>query len=255
MPPEAREVCTPLEVEAWRGLLRHHPDRWFAEYILRGIKSGFRIGFHGNQAELRAKMNNMVSAVEHPAVVTGYLNDELSRGRIAQVGSLEEAKERGIHCSPFGVIPKKNRANKWRLILDLSAPEGRSVNDGIQKDLASLAYVSVDDVVAEVVRRGRGTLIAKMDIKQAYRNIPVHPQDRHLLGMQWKGEVFVDMVLPFGLRSAPLLFTAVADALQWAMQQRGVSWVDHYIDDFVTMGEPHNIMWLDLHLEIWLYTI
>lgn len=56
-----------------------------------------------------------------------------------------------------------------------------------------------------------------MDVKQAYRNIPVHPQDRHLLGMQWKGEVFVDMVLPFGLRSAPLLFTAVADALQWVM--------------------------------------
>ena len=48
----------------------------------------------------------------------------------------------------------------------------------------------------------------------------------------------MDMVLPFGLHSAPLLFTAVADALQWAMQQKGTSWVDHYIDDFITMGEP-----------------
>ena len=49
----------------------------------------------------------------------------------------------------------------------------------IQKDLASLSYVSVDDVIAEVVRRGRGTLLAKMDVKQAYRNIPVHPRDRY----------------------------------------------------------------------------
>ena len=56
--------------------------------------------------------------------------------------------------------------------------------------------------------------------------------------MQWKGEVFVDMVLPFGLRSAPLLFTAVADALQWAMESKGVSWLDHYIDDFFTVRDP-----------------
>ena len=117
-------------------------------------------------------MKNMVSAMEHPTVATGYLDDELSQNRIARVGPCEKARELGIQCSSFGVIPKKNRANKWRLILDLSAPEGRSVNDDIQK---ALTYVSVDDVVAEVVKWGRGTLIAKVNVKQAYRNIPVHP--------------------------------------------------------------------------------
>ena len=45
-------------------------------------------------------------------------------------------------------MPKKNRLDKWRLIVNLSAPEGRSVNDGIDKELASLSYVSVDDVAA-----------------------------------------------------------------------------------------------------------
>ena len=50
--------------------------------------------------------------------------------------------------------------------------------------------------------------------------------------------MFVDMVLPFGLRSAPLLFTALADALQWVMERRGATWVGHYIDDFITMGPP-----------------
>ena len=38
-----------------------------------------------------------------------------------------------------------------------------------------------------------------------------------LLGMLWKDRVYVDKVLPFGLRSAPLLFTVVADMLQWIM--------------------------------------
>lgn len=30
----------------------------------------------------------------------------------------------------------------------------------------------------------------------------------------------------------------MADALAWIMLQRGVSFVDHYIDDFVTLGAP-----------------
>lgn len=39
-----------------------------------------------------------------------------------------------VHCSPFGIIPKRGRLGKWL---------GRSVNDGISKELASLSYVSV----------------------------------------------------------------------------------------------------------------
>lgn len=34
---------------------------------------------------------------------------------------------------------------------------------------------------------------------------------------------YVDGVLPFGLWSAPKIFTAVADALQWVMVDKGVS--------------------------------
>ena len=79
-----------------------------------------------------------------------------------------------------------------------------------------------------------------MDIKQAYRNIPVAPEDRHLLGIQWNDTVYIDQVLPFGLRSAPLVFSAVADALLWIMQQKGVSWAIHYIDNFLTIGPPDS---------------
>ena len=46
----------------------------------------------------------------------------------------------------------------------------------------------------------------------------------------------MDKCLPFRLRSAPLLFSAVADALQRMMQEKGSTFVDHYIDDFITMG-------------------
>ena len=46
-------------------------------------------------------------------------------------------------------------------------------------------------------------LMEKFDLKLAYRNVPVHPEDRWLLGMVLDGQLYVDRVLPFGLRSAP----------------------------------------------------
>ena len=79
------------------------------------------------------------------------------------------------------------------------------------------------------------------NVKHAYRQIPVHPVDRPLLGMFWKGAFYIDAVLPFGLRSAPLLFSAVADALEWIVRQRGVDHIIfHYIDDFVLLGAPES---------------
>ena len=71
-----------------------------------------------------------------------------------------------------------------------------------------------------------------------YRLVPVHPEDRLLLGVEWKGDYYVDCMLPFGLRSAPKIFTAVADALEWCIRRRGVVGVDHYLDDFVIVAPP-----------------
>ena len=77
----------------------------------------------------------------------------------------------------------------WRLIVDLSAPDTLSVNDGISPELCSLEYTKISDVVTELNKMGAGTLLAKIDIKSTYRIIPVHLADRHLLGMSWKGGI------------------------------------------------------------------
>ena len=50
----------------------------------------------------------------------------------------------------------------------------------------------------------------------------------------------MDTTLPFGLRSAPKIFTAVTDALEWILTQRGVTTSDHYLDDFLTMGRANS---------------
>ena len=117
-----------------------------------------------------------------------------------------------------------------RLIIHLSHPKGASVNDGIEPELCTLKYASVDK--AAVLSLGRGALLAKLDVESTYRILPVHPEDCLLLGMSWQGKMYVDTALPFGPRSAPKIFSAVADALQWALEGRRVK-VIHYLDDFL----------------------
>ena len=58
-----------------------------------------------------------------------------------------------------------------------------------------------------ITRLGQGALLAKIDIKSAYWNVPIHPDDRWLMGMSWEGALYIDTTLPFGLKSAPKIFT------------------------------------------------
>lgn len=230
-------VSSPVCWEAWKKALVGHPDQAFVTYLLEGLKVGFRIGFDYCKSECRASRRNMLSARKNPTVVEQYLQEERSLGRLVGL----QAGHEGAHISPFGVIPKPHQPGKWRLILDLSSPRGAGVNDGIDRQLCSLRYAGIGDAARRVVQMGKGTLLAKMDLQSAYRIVPVHPDDRHLLGMRWNGSVCLDTALPFGLRSAPKLFSAVADALLWVMFSRGVTTGLHYLDDFLFFGQQGTL--------------
>ena len=70
---------------------------------------------------------------------------------------------------------------------------------------------------------GHGALLAKIDIKSAYCIVPVASVGRPLLGITWWGKYYVDARLPFGLQSAPKIFNAVADPLEWCYWWEGIS--------------------------------
>ena len=204
---------------------------------MSGIEHGFRTGFSPHRVSLRPSSANMRSASLHPHVIDDYLRSEIAAGRVA--GPFPFPPVSFLHTSPFGVIEKNHQPGKWRLILDLSSPTGHSVNDGILRDEFSVQYVTVDMAISALVSFGPGALMAKFDVKAAYRNVAIHPDDRFLLGMRWRDQFFVDLVLPFGLRSAPFIFDAVASAVEWILSNNyAVHPLLHYLDDFLTIGPP-----------------
>ena len=103
-----------------------------------------------------------------------------------------------------------------------------------------MSYASIDDATNCILHLGPGTVLIKIDLKNAYRFVPVHPQDQHLLAMSWEGGTYVDHALPFGLRSAPKIFLAVADMLAWALHWAGIENQIHYLDDFLLMVTPNS---------------
>jgi len=64
--------------------------------------------------------------------------------------------------------------------------------------------------ISYILKLSQGTLSAKNDIKHAFRLLPVHPADRHLLPICWRHQIIMDTCLSFGLRSAPKLFNILA---------------------------------------------
>ncbi len=235
LPVKLGSVVTPLCSSEFRRELVDHPDRARVNYVCDGIQHGFRTGFCPDLVHLRSSSRNMRSATDHSDVVDAYQDAEVLKGRV--IGPFRDLPVPNLHCSPFGVIPKKSQLGKWRLILDLSSPEFHSVNDGIPPDPYSLRYIRVDDAIAALVRLGPGAMMAKFDVEAAYRNIPIHPDQQFLLGMRWREQFFVDLTLPFGLRSAPFIFDSVAALVQWILQRRyRVRFLFHYLDDFLTLG-------------------
>ena len=229
----SHSITTPVDVDLLHTLLEPHPSVTFVAQVVSGLKHGFRIGYKGPRFPVQAP--NLSSAFLHPVAVDQALKKEIQAGRIA--GPFDAPPFTDLRCSGLGLVPKDG--DSWRLIFHLSAPAGASVNDYISPDEFSLQYHTIDDAISILVRLGPNALMAKADIKNAFRLCPVHPCDWPLLGMRWRQQFFVDKCLPFGLRSSPFLFNLLADALQWCLSHYfGVQDSFHYLDDFFFAGPP-----------------
>ena len=120
-------ICTPLKLDAWTQALKSHPDQQLASLLLMGIQDSFHIGFNHAYPLLQYQITLYLRS---PASnnCPDYLHEQCTEGRIIGPAPFQP-------ISRFGVIPKKHRPNKWRLILDLSFPQDANVNDGISIEL------------------------------------------------------------------------------------------------------------------------
>ena len=165
--PLPSKPTTPVNVITLEQELTGYPDMNMVDYLLSGFKQGFRIGYEGLDFPLITK--NLPSATDNPEQVTAAIIKELERGHTA--GLFTQPPFENFRCSLLGAVPKKDGTH--RLIIDLSSPSGLSINDFISKEDYSVTFSKFDDVVSMVKSLGKSALMAKLDIRHAFRLCPV----------------------------------------------------------------------------------
>ena len=242
MPPS--RVC-PFRLSAWHRRTSDFPSPALRAKVLDGLANGFRLGF--TSTRLRSAKSNSHALAGAPERLSAYLAEEMAANCIA--GPFSSPPVDNLHLNRVSLIPKdpdlipdptSPKTDNFRLIVDLSHPRGLSVNAGIPDHEASVAYVTIASVLESLHDKGPSTLFGKFDIKRAFRLVPVHPEDQHLLGMKHLGQYYVDCALPFGGRSCAKIFNECADLACFAMaKSAGSTSLTHYSDDFLSLsGNP-----------------
>ena len=78
--------------------------------------------------------------------------------------------------------------------------------------------------------------MVKLDLKDAYLQIPIHPDHQHLLTFQWEQETYKFQCLPFGLSTAPRVFTKLLKPVVGFLRQNGCRLII-YIDDMLMLHQ------------------
>ena len=233
---------TPVKVYRLQHYLSGYP---FAkrQYLLNGFTYGFSIQCSLSQSCLQS--SNLKAALENPAAVKAKLAKELAAVRIVVPFGVPPFRD--FLISPLGLVPKKT-SSEFRLIHHLSFPRGSSVNDGIPRALCSVNYTSADDAIKLVKPLGPGCYMAKTDIALAFRIIPIHPCDFHLLGIKWQGKYYFERCLPMGCSTSCSIFESFSTALEWIPKKLlGSQAIIHILDDFLIIASTESACRKQLH--------
>ena len=87
----------------------------------------------------------------------------------------------------------------------------------------------------------QGDFMMKLDLKDAYYTLPIHPSHRKYLRFFYEDRTYEFQCLPFGLSSAPRAFTKTLKPVLALLQSMGIR-VVIYIDDMLLLHQQHKVL-------------
>ncbi len=210
-----------------KGSLRSKLSYWkeieASDFIVDVIENGYRLPLLSIPRQ-RATNNNK-SALCHSDFVESSISELLESDRVVE-----------WHSRPHVVNPLSVSSNKdkKRLILDL-----RYVNVHLEKQRVRFEdwkvfqnYLIIDG------------FLFKFDLKSGYHHVEIHSEFQTYLGFSWviNGRVryFTFQVLPFGLSTAPFIFTKVCRPLVKLWRFSGIKIV-MYLDDGFSINNSSSL--------------
>ena len=196
--------------------------------LLWGVTDGFPI-VDSTPQTYECENYNSITAPGPSEKMTNILLKELKEGFVTKV------EEKPVCIHSLGAVPKGD--NGIRNITDCSRPVGISVNYHCDSLLENFCFKSVEDVVDLL---GPGDYMSVIDIKAAYRAVPIREAHRKFQGFSWELEDnkcwFVDNRLCFGLRLGPKYFNYISNFVYDVLTELYGLNVVNYLDDFIAVA-------------------
>ena len=128
-------------------------------------------------------------------------------------------------------IPDKKSFRGWRLVIDL-----KNLNAHIHAP--HFRMFTTSSVLSSVEK---GDYTFKIDLQDAYFHVPIHPSSRKYLRFAFENRVYQFQVLPFGLNTAPQVFTRLGHTVTAYLHRQGIS-VMPYLDDWLIHHPDRQIL-------------
>ena len=226
-------VPSGLKIHNWRNYLKHYDFQILSEYL----QFGYLLSIDYNLLQFNNKVVNHPSAYQYTQGVDKYFKEEVELK--AMVGPIKETSF-AIHYSPLMARSKPDGGT--RVIVDLSWPVGATVNNAVPDNYFDffkfqLKYPTIDNIVHKIRQLGPSTLLYKIDLQRAFRNLRVDPLDYKALGLCWRDVTYVDVGIPFGLKQGAAscqFYTNAMTYLMWTQRHFCIN----YLDDVIGVSPP-----------------
>lgn len=231
-------IVTPLKHESWRDLLQEAGVLEEFADVPAGIQYGFDLGLGSYPLAQSFNPPNHYKLPEHETFILSKYKEEIDIGLLSPGYPLPFLEEilGPIRTAPLGVH-ERELGGKLRVVIDHSYPRNNpdniSVNGHADSDLFPCEWGTFSACFLLVARAPEGTEVATFDVKSAFRNIPVRPDQRRFLATQINGRIHLDPCCNFGFCCSPGIFGRVADAIMRIFRFKGVEDLLKWVDDFI----------------------
>ena len=155
-----------------------------------------------------------------------YLHLEIEK--IIQIGAIVLCQDTiDQFISKIFVIPKSD--GKYRLILNLKC---------LNKFVETIHF-KMDDFRTATRLMSPFCYMASIDLKDAYFLIAMHETSKKYLRFKFEQQTYEFQCLPFGLSSAPYIFTKLLKPVVSLLRSEGF-FIVNYLDDFLCLGNSYD---------------
>lgn len=202
------------------GRLKYFLHAWSSitsdAFILETI-SGYKIPFSSTPTQSFIPTNDNFSNNDKIKMQEA-INDLLS------IGAIQECtEENGQFLSGIFLVPKKN--GKMRFILNL-----KNLNQ-----FTDTSHFKMEDFRTVLKLMSEGCFMASFDLQDAYLMIPIHKNYWKYLRFIWNNHLYEFICLPFGLSTAPWVFTKICKPIVSFL--RSLGWLSVvYLDDWLLVA-------------------